>query len=146
MPPLPSANAARRNVRPTVTATAPFKPPRLRHLKDHHPETRRFWRAVCASPQAGLFTEATWEWLQAKMWRVDAYYANPVGAQTALARELDDVASKLVLLPRDAIARGFTPQAHDIPGLTDEKPRGAARGRKARKDRLLKAVPDGDAP
>lgn len=145
MPPLPHANAARRNVRGTVTAAAPVKPPRLRHLKEHHPETRRFWRAVCESPQAGLFNAATWEWLQAKMWRFDAYFANPIEAQTSLARELDDIASKLVLLPRDAIARGFTANAAEAPETGLEPPRGAARGRKSRKDRLLKAVPDGDA-
>jgi hypothetical protein len=115
----------------------------LRHRRDHHVETRRFWDTVCASPQAGLFCEATWEWLQAKMWRFDAFYADPSGASTALARELDDVAAKLILLPRDAVARGFTPGAMQLPEPT--KPRGAARGRRARSDRLLNAVPDGDA-
>jgi hypothetical protein len=97
---------------------------------------------VCVSPQAGLFTEATWEWLQAKMWRFDAYFADPTGANTALARELDDVTAKLILLPRDAVARGFTPEPAAAP-------RGAARGRRTRsaqRERLLSAVPDSDAP
>lgn len=141
MPPIARVDAARRNVRPQLSAEAPSDPPKLRHRREHHPETRRFWDTVCASPQAGLFGEATWEWLQAKMWRFDAYYADPVKANSALARELDDVAAKLILLPRDAVARGFTPTAMQLPEPT--RPRGAARGRKVRNDRL--SVVDGDA-
>lgn len=142
MPPIARVDAARRNARPQVSAQPPVDPPRLRHRRDHHPETRKFWDTVCASPQAGLFGEATWEWLQAKMWRFDAYFANPTGANTALARELDDVAAKLILLPRDAVARGFTPQSQQLPDPV--KPRGAARGRRNR-ERLLSVV-DSDAP
>lgn len=150
MPPLPNTAAARRNARPTVAAAPQADPPALRHRRDHHPATRKFWDAVCASPQSGLLTEATWEWLQAKMWRFDAYWSNPIGANTALARELDDVAAKLILLPRDAAARGFTPSGQQDPAA-EGKPRGAARGRRtrssgSRQDRLLSVVDAGDAP
>lgn len=144
MPAMPRVDAARTNARPEVASAPAAKPPRLRNLKDHHPDTRRFWKQVCASPQSGLFGPATWEWLQAKMWRLDAYFADPTGATTALARELDDIAAKLILLPRDAVARGFTPASMQLD--SPAKPRGAARGRRTsgRRDRLLTAV--GDAP
>jgi len=141
---LPRVDAARRNARDQITSAPAARPPRLRSLKDHHPDTRRFWKQVCASPQSGLFGPATWEWLQAKMWRLDAFFADPTGAPTALARELDDIAAKLILLPRDAVARGFTPASMLVE--SPATPRGAARGRRTsgRRERLLSAV--GDAP
>lgn len=110
MPRLPNKNAARRNARREHEGEEfDGRAPNLRDASKHHPSTRKWWKAIANSPQASMLDESGWEWLQAKAWRLDAYFSDPVGATTALAREVDEVMGKMVILPRDIIASGYKP-------------------------------------